>query len=166
MKDDSAVSKTQRKREMHALQSLGEELVQLTPEQVAALDLPDRLRDAVLEVRHITKWGARRRQIQYVGRLMRDVDAAQIRDRLGASRAASARQTARFHQAERWRARLLDDDSALADFLSSHPSADAKRLQSLLRDAHREAQAQQSKRSFRALFQAIQETMDAVQEKS
>src|SRR5438105_8186511 len=75
-------SKTRRKAEMHALQDLGEALVALSPARLARLSLPERLADAVVEARSITKWEARRRQMQFIGRLMRNVDAEPIRAHL------------------------------------------------------------------------------------
>src|SRR5229473_2676200 len=88
-------SKTRRKAAMHALQDLGEAMVLLTPERLAALALPERLADAILQARHITRWEARRRQMQFIGRLMRDVDPLPIQARLeqwaGATNAEKAR---------------------------------------------------------------------------
>ncbi|MGH8678729.1 MAG: ribosome biogenesis factor YjgA [Burkholderiales bacterium] len=165
MENETAISKTRRKREMHALQSLGEELVHLSPEQLAAIDLPEGLRDAVLEARRITQRGARRRQLQYLGRLMREVDAAHVRERLGALRSAPARQTARFHQCERWRARMLEAPEALAEFLALHPSADKDRLHTLVSHARREAQERSLQGSARALFQAILQAIGEPDEK-
>ena len=87
MSDETVPSKSQRKKEVHALQDLGVELVALSDERLAALELPERLRDAVLEARHITAREARRRQLQYIGKLMRQVDAEPIRAALAALRA-------------------------------------------------------------------------------
>ena len=85
--DDKRPSKSQRKKEVHALQDLGVELVALSDERLAALELPERLRDAVMEARRITAREARRRQLQYIGKLMRKVDAEPIRAALAALRA-------------------------------------------------------------------------------
>jgi len=84
---DESVSKTQRKKEVRALQELGESLVELDDDQLVAIDLPEILRDAVMEARRITRFGARRRQLQYIGKLMRHVDATPIRAALAALRA-------------------------------------------------------------------------------
>ena len=86
-REKSTLSKSQRKKEVHALQDLGVELVALSDERLAALELPERLRDAVLEARRITAREARRRQLQYIGKLMRQVDAEPIRAALAALRA-------------------------------------------------------------------------------
>ncbi|MGH8851286.1 MAG: ribosome biogenesis factor YjgA, partial [Casimicrobiaceae bacterium] len=96
-------SKTRRKAEMHDRQSLGEELVQLSAARLAALALPERLADAVEQTRAITKHEARRRQLQFIGRLMRDVDPAPIRARLALWGDAPAAEKARLAAVERWR---------------------------------------------------------------
>src|SRR5689334_8880809 len=95
--DTSEVSKTQRKRQMLELQDLGEALVRLTEAQLEELGLPERLLDAVLEARRISKFGALRRQLQYIGRLMRDVDAEAIAAKLEAWRGTSREATAYLH---------------------------------------------------------------------
>lgn len=160
MEDDVQVSKSQRKRESHSLQALGEALVELSPERLASLDLPQNLLDAVMEARRITKFGALRRQLQYVGRLMREVDAAPIRARLEAWKGASAGETARLHRIERWRARLLEDERALEALLTEHPGADSQRLRTLIRNSQREAGAGKPPKSFRELFQALREILE------
>ena len=153
-------SKSQRKRESHALQDLGTELTELTDEQLAAVELPESLRDAVLEARRLAgKHEARRRQMQYVGKLMRHIDPEPIRASIDAYKAVSREATARLHLLERWRTRLLEDDNALTVFMSEYPHADAARLRTLLRNAERERAAGQPPKSFRALFQLINETI-------
>ncbi|MGH8631123.1 MAG: ribosome biogenesis factor YjgA, partial [Burkholderiales bacterium] len=135
MEQHQEPSKTQRKREMHALQALGETLAALPLERLAQLDLPEVLRDALMHARQISKWGARRRQMQYIGKLMREVDATAIRNRLDAWQSAAAREASRLHQIERWRDRLLENESALGELLERHPRADVQRLRSLIRNA-------------------------------
>jgi ribosome-associated protein len=158
MENDLQPSKTQRKKEVHALQDLGEALVALDADKVAELDLPARLHDAVLEAKRISKFGALRRQMQYIGRLMREEgDAAAIRSRLEIWNGTSVEETARLHLLERWRTRLLADDAALADLLEAHPGADAQRLRALIRNARREAEAGKPPKSFREVFQALRE---------
>ena len=119
--DDEYVSKTQRKRDMHALQDLGEALVALPASRLAELDLPERLHDAVAEARRISKFGALRRQLQYIGRLMRDIDSSAIAARLDAWNGQSREATAHLHQLERWRERLLAEDAALTEFAAAVP---------------------------------------------
>jgi len=157
MEEELQISKTQRKREMQELQDLGEELVALTPDKLAGLDLPTRLLDAVLDARRISKFGALRRQMQYVGRLMRDADADTIRSQLDVWKGTSVAETARLHAVERWRTRLIGDDLALGELLGQFPRADAQRLRALIRNVKREAAAKKPPKSFRELFQELRE---------
>lgn len=162
MEDEVRTSKTQRKREMQALQDLGEELVALSSEKLAELDLPTLLLDAVLAARRISKFGALRRQMQYVGRLMREVDAAPIRARLDAWNGVSTAENARQHLIERWRTRLIEDELALADLVNEFPRADTQRLRTLIRNVKREAEAGKPPKSFRELFQELRGLISGV----
>lgn len=161
MEDEVRISKTQRKRESHSLQDIGEELVALSADRLAQMDLPPNLLEAVLDARRISKFGALRRQMQYLGRLMRDVDPAPIREKLDAWKGQSAEATARIHLIERWRDRLLKDDQAMADLAAGHPGADLQRLRTLVRNAQREAAAGKPPKSYREIFQALREIFDA-----
>lgn len=163
--EDLPPSKTRRKRDMQALQDMGEELVALSAGKLEELNLPDLLRDAVMEARRITRFGALRRQMQYIGRLMRDVDPEPIRARLDAWNGVSVEETARLHRIERWRSRLLEDDQALSELLEAHPRADAQRLRALIRNAKREAEAGKPPKSFRELFQELREILNLRDEK-
>jgi ribosome-associated protein len=160
MDEELQPSKTRRKRQMQQLQEMGEELAALSADQIAALMLPDNLRDALLEAKRITRWGAMRRQMQYVGRLMREVDTAPIREQLDAMKGLSTRHTARLHAAERWRERLLEDDAALAEFLSRHAETDPQRLRALIRNARRETKEGKPPKSYRELFRAVRDILD------
>ena len=159
MERDLPVSKTRRKQEMHALQTLGETLAGLPGEQLARLDLPEVLRDAIAHARGIAQRGARRRQLQYIGRLMRGVDADRIRDQLDAVQAGAAKDVAILHRAERWRERLLSEEDSLADFVNSFPSTDVQKLRTLLRNAKREFAQQRPPRYFRELLRNIRQTL-------
>jgi ribosome-associated protein len=152
---EERVSKTRLKREMHARQDVGEALVALPETRLAELDLPERLREAVLEARRISKFGALRRQLQYIGRLMRDVDSAAIEARLAAWRGESRQASAHLHLLERWRERLLADDQALGELLAAHPEADLQHLRTLVRNARREQALDRPPASSRELFQAL-----------
>jgi ribosome-associated protein len=150
-------SKTRRKKEMHALQDLGERLVRLSREQLDRLPLPDDLREAIHEARRINSHGARRRQLQYIGRLMRSVDAAPIRARLDEWSGASRAEAARLRLVGHWRERLLEDDSALGELAREYASADLQRIRALIRNARSEQAAGMPPRSSRALFKALRE---------
>jgi ribosome-associated protein len=150
-------SKTQRKKEMLALQDLGEELTGLNPEQLESLRLPEELLQAIQEAQRLTSFGARRRQLQYVGRLMREIDPTPIREKLAGWRGASRAHSAWLHKIELWRERLLSDELALEELKRTAPQADLQRLRTLIRNAHKEARENGPPRSFRALFRALRE---------
>jgi len=155
--DDHGTSKTQRKKEMHALQDLGAELVALSGDRLACLDLPEPLLAAVHEARRLRGHEARRRQLQYIGRLMRDVDPAPIHARVAAWQGASRAHSAWLHELERWRERLLGDADAMSELAALHPGADLQHLRTVVRNARLEAQAAKPPKHFRALFQALKE---------
>ncbi len=158
---DVEISKSQRKREMHELQALGERLTTLNDSQLVSLDLSDKLRDAVRASHAITQHGARRRHMQFIGRLMRLVDADPIREKLrewdGQSRGATVLQ----HQLERWRDRLMDDDGALSEYLAAHAKTtpagviDIQHLRTLIRNARDERTREKPLRFFRELFREL-----------
>ena len=148
-------SKTRRKHAMHALQDLGEELVSLDPARLRTLDLPEALHDAVTLARTITRHEARRRQMQYIGRLMRDVDPAPLELALRRWSEGPAEERARFAALERWRTRLLDEAGGLVDFVAAHPAADRAELASLVHAARAERTAGGPPHRQRALFRAI-----------
>lgn len=150
------LSKTRRKRDMLERQEIGEALVGLTEPQLQALKLPERLLDAVLAAKRIGKFGALRRQLQYIGRLMREeADSAAIAAQVEAWAGQSRQPSAHLHRLERWRERLLASDDALTELLAAHPGADAQRLRALVRNARRERTLGQAPASFRELFQAL-----------
>ena len=155
MEDDDFISKTRRKRQMHDLQAIGARLVALSAETLAHIDLPDNLREAVQDARRMTKHEARRRQLQYIGRLMRDIDAAPIAEQLEALAAPTKRQSALFHVAERWREEMIGDAGAIERFAKEFPVADAGRLHALAAAAIDERRRGQAPKSFRELFHAV-----------
>lgn len=155
MEEDDFISKTQRKRLMSELQDVGAALVKLSREQLMRLDLPERLREAVLECQGITKHEARRRQVQYIGRIMRDLDAAPIVQQLASLQAPSKKDTALFHLAEKWRDEMLADASAVERFAREFPASDAHRLGALAEAARAERAAGRTPKHFRQLFHAI-----------
>jgi len=157
VQDEEKPSKTQRKREMHELQTLGTRLVELNSEQLAAIGLPERLRDAIEFARRTTKHEARRRQMQYIGRLMRSVDPGPIREKLKIWDGVSAQHTAEQHKVERWRDRLIEDDSSVDELVRAHPAIDARHLRALARKARDERASGAAPRAYRELFRALRE---------
>lgn len=159
--DQRPPSKTQRKKTMHALQSLGEKLVDLSADQLDRMDLPEVLHDAIVAAGHIRSREGRRRQMQYIGRLMRDAETEQIAERLALLQGESDAAKAEFHAIERWRARLLADDTALTDWLAAHPGSDVQLLRQLIRNARRETTEGKPPRASRALFRLLREARQA-----
>lgn len=154
-------SKSQRKRESTALQDIGADLVKLPAERVRNLDLPESLRAAVLEAQRIRSHGALRRQMQFIGKLMRSIEAEPIIEQLAALRGDSERAKARFHALEHWRERLLADDVAVTEWQDAYPGSDVQQLRQLIRNARKEAAEQKPPRAYRALFRLLSETANA-----
>jgi ribosome-associated protein len=146
---------------MHDLQSLGETLVQLSAPRLSELGLPERLADAVEQARGIRKHEARRRQMQYIGRLMRDVDPEPIRARLAQWGAAPAAEKARLAAVERWRERLLVDAAALDQLCAAAPHADRARLSALVARAKGERAQAVPPHAYRELFRVLNTLLSA-----
>lgn len=157
--DPDAPSKSRQKAESHALQTLGQELCALPADRLAATEMPEILRDAILAWQRTRSHEGRRRQLQYVGKLMRSADPAPLREAVAAFALGGALDAWRLHEAERWRERLIADDAALTEWLAACPDCDAQRLRSLVRAARRDAASlspeQRQPRSARELFQFI-----------
>jgi ribosome-associated protein len=161
MEEQERPSKTQRKQAMQELQALGERLVGLNDERLAAVELPEPLRDAVLEARRIRSREGRRRQLQYIGKLMRSIDPAPIRARFAAWDGQSAAANAAHHRAERWRERLLDDEGSLTEFARECPGADLQQLRACLREARGDRVAGKASRHYRELFRLVKAALEA-----
>ncbi|WP_061162109.1 ribosome biogenesis factor YjgA [Caballeronia temeraria] len=151
-------SKSQLKREMHALQELGEALIALPKDALKRMPMPDDLGDAVREARRITDHEGKRRQLQYVGKLMRSLneeEIAALRTALDTYRGVNKGETARLHWIERTREQLLADDAALTEFIRTHPGVDPQEGRTLIRNARKEREQQKPPRYYRELFQWI-----------
>jgi ribosome-associated protein len=156
---DTRPSKTQLKQQSHELQTLGVALAELSADALAAIEMPEALRDAIELFRRTKTHEGRRRQMQYVGKLMRGADEDALREAVAAATLGTAQSALALHEAERWRAELIASDDAMTRWLSAHPSTDSQQLRSLVRAARRDAvslapEARQPK-SFRELFQFI-----------
>ncbi|HTY02338.1 MAG TPA: ribosome biogenesis factor YjgA [Rhodocyclaceae bacterium] len=154
---DERPSKSQAKRDMDALQALGARLVAISAERLAKIDMPDDLRDAVRDAQRFTKHEARRRQLQYIGRLMRGLDPAPIQAAIDEIDGVSAAANARQHALERLRERLLEDESALDEIARRTTGADFQRLRQLRRNALKERAEQKPPRAYRELFRVLRE---------
>ncbi len=165
-----ATSKTDLKRESEEVQKLGEQLLTLREDLFAKLPLEDKLVDALAEMKRITNFEGRRRQSQYVGKLMRALDDEQlqaIRDALEAQRQGSAQDAMALHEAETWRDDLIADDEALQRWLVRFPQTDTQQLRALVRQARKETPhdadavsrglAPRHGRAYREIFQLVKE---------
>jgi len=150
-------SKSEIKRRMEALQKTGEALIALSEAQLAAIPLPDALRVAVQEAQGLHSRHALKRQRQYIGKLMREIDATPIEQALHDLETMHDTQNARFHEIEYWRDRLLADHdaNALTELLAAHPGFDVQQLRQQLQQARRERQADAGKRAQRKLFAVL-----------
>lgn len=159
MEQDERPSKSQRKRDMEALQETGAQLVELNADQLAQIELPERLFDAVIAAQRISNFEGRRRQIQYIGKLMRDVDPVPIRAKLEQWHGTAREHTAQQHLVERWRERLLSDDDALTLFAAEHPHSDLQRLRTLIASVKRDQATQRPPKNYRELFRVLRLTL-------
>ncbi len=159
--DLDAPSKTQRKADMDALQDLGVTLTELPKSRLAVLDLPESLLDAINEYKRLTANGALRRQRQYIGSLMRQVDTAPIVEQLAIWDGKNQAENARFHQLENWRDRLIADAKALDAFIALYPTAEIQTLRNLIRNAQKELVASKPPKSSRELFKLLREISEA-----
>jgi ribosome-associated protein len=161
---DERPSKSERKREAHDQQALGEALAELKESTLAEIAMPEALRDALAEWRRTRSHEGKRRQMQYIGKLMRHADLEPLREAVAAARIGGARDTLALHEAEVWRARLVDNDEALTAWTAAHPQADLQQLRALIRNARRDAALppeQRHGRAWRELFQFIKPWMKA-----
>ncbi len=169
------VSRTDLKKESAELQKLGESLVTLRGDLLAGLALSEKLVDALAEAGRITNFEGKRRQMQFVGKLMRGLDEATleaIRDALAAQHGGSARETLALHEAERWREDLIARDEAVGEWLTRYPDTDGQQLRSLVRQARKDRPAPDADavsrglaprqgRAYREIFQLVREQLAA-----
>ena len=154
-------SKSQLKREAEAQQRLGEQLVALDAKQLRQFALPEQLLDAVLTAQKIKQHGGRKRQLQYIGKLMRQIDTAPIEASLQALQNHHRQDAAAFHHIEQWRERLLSDDQATTELMERHPGIDVQQLRQLIRNARREQQQGKTAKAYRELFRLLREALSA-----
>jgi len=153
-------SKTKLKAAMQELQDLGSELVALSIGHLGRIDLPENLHAAILDWHRFPKHEAQRRQLQYIGKLMRNIDPEPIRAGLALLRGESATEIAKMHRLERLRERLLADEQVLQEILEQWPHADPSYLRQLRRNALKEKEANKPPKNFRAIFQALKDLME------
>lgn len=146
---------------MDALQVLGVQLVDLPKDRLAKLNLPETLLDAVNEAKRLTANGAISRQRQYIGRLMRDIDTTPIVEQLQRWEGKHNAETTHFHQLERWRTRLIEEENALSEFMQQYPGVDSQQLRTLIRNSRREHLENKPPKSSRELFKLLREISEA-----
>lgn len=158
-------SKTQLKAEADEKQALGEALLTLRADLMARLDLPEKLLDAIAQAKKITNFEGKRRQMQFIGKLMRPLDTEPIRAAIDEQKNGSAQLTLALHLAEQWRDKLIASDDALGDWLAEHPDTDAQQLRALVRQARKDAkpekpgEAPRHGKSYREIFQLVREAL-------
>ena len=154
-------SKSELKRRMHDLQELGEAVASLPDDRLDALKLEDRLRDAITELGRTRSFEGRRRQLQYIGKLMKFEDADALREAVASYRIGTAKDTLALHEAEMWRDRLLAEDNTFDEWLRAHPSTDTQQMRSLVRSARKETAEPGARRgrAYRELFQMVKRHM-------
>lgn len=153
-------SKSELKRQMNALQELGEALVAEPRDRVKRVPMPEDVRDAILECQTITNHEGRRRQMQFVGKKMRTLDEAEvalIQKTIDGWKGASKADTAAMHALERRREKLLADDKALTTLLAENPELDAQHLRTLIRNARKEQAENKPPKAFREIFQILKQ---------
>jgi ribosome-associated protein len=157
---DDRPSKTRMKQASHELQALGEAVVALPDARLDGLGIAEILLDAIRQYKKTKSFEGRRRQMQYIGKLMRNHDVEPIRQAVTDMQLGRAKDSLALHQAERWRAELIADDDAATRWIAAHPGTDVQQLRSLIRAARKDAALAPEKRSgraFRELFQFIKE---------
>ena len=156
------ISKSQRKRDCNRLQNISDRLLKLKPEEIALIDLPAELKDALNEAQNIHSNSALKRQRQYLGKIMRSCDSEKIEQQLNAVIHRNDTNTAQFKKLEQWRDRLLDNDKqVLGEIIMQLPELDRHHVHNLVRQAAREAAAVKPPAAARKLFRYLRELSEA-----
>jgi ribosome-associated protein len=153
-------SKTQRKKESHELQQLGEDLVALPDDRLDGLPMNESLREALRVYKKTRTHEGRRRQMQYVGKLMRRNDPEPLREAVASLKLGTAKSSLALHELEHWRSQMLVSDEILSTWVLQHPDTDLQQLRSLVRAARKDAAnspEQRNGRAYRELFQFIKQ---------
>jgi ribosome-associated protein len=155
-------SKSLRKKQMLALQKIGEALVNLSAPELAKIPLEWPLSDAIDEARLLTSHEARRRQLQFIGKLMRNVDVQPIEEALNKIQLKGQYSKAKFHQVERWRDKLIaqQGDETAQEFLNKFPHANSQHLRQLIRNAQKDVKLQKNSGADTALFRYLREVIE------
>lgn len=159
--EPSEISKSQRKRELNELKTLGWKLLDFSDDALRQLLLPDKLLEAIRTAKRISAHGARKRQMQYIGKLMRDIDEAPVRAAIAAREHQQDTNTRAFHLLEELRDRLIaEGDSVIPEVLARFPHTDRQHLRKLVRLARKEVETRQPPRTSRQLFRYLRELQE------
>jgi ribosome-associated protein len=151
-------SRGQRKRDMLELQKLGEELLKLSNDQLNALELPETLLAALLEAKRLKSHEGKRRQLQYIGKIMREVDAEPIRKAMKQIKSRHVKETQQFHDVEEWRERMIvHGDDAVNAFIEHYPATDRQQLRQLVRNARHDRNNNKNTGAEKSLFQFLRD---------
>ncbi|WP_290872728.1 ribosome biogenesis factor YjgA [Aquabacterium sp.] len=163
--DNRPPSKSMLKRESHELQELGKQLLAMPDSRLDDIEMPERLREALADWKKTKSFEGKRRQLQFIGKVMRGVDAEPLREAVAEFQMGHARNALELHQAERWRVELLGDDKdVVTRWAAEFPGADLQQLRALIRNARKDAAAEPDKRNgraYREIFQYIKQVMMA-----
>lgn len=155
-------SKTQRKKQMLALQKIGAILVELPAAQLAKIPLESPLKEAIIEARTLKSHEGKRRQLQYIGKLMRNIDAQPILDALDKIQLKDNHSRSLFHQVERWRDKFIaEGDAILQEFMQKFPETDSQQLRQFIRNAQRDLKAGKNLGADTALFRYLKGIVDS-----
>ncbi len=166
LKGTDQASRTDLKRQSAELQELGEALLTLRADVLVRLPLPEKLQDAVVQAKRISNFEGKRRQMQFIGKLMRKLETAEVdavRQALDEQANGSAAENLALHQAELWRDRLIADDAAIGQWLTEHPGSDSQQLRALVRQARKDSvpepagAALRHGRAYRDIFQLVRD---------
>lgn len=180
LKGGDEPSRTDLKKESDELQKLGESLLDLRPDLMAKVDLPEKLVDAVADAKRISNFEGKRRQMQFIGKLMRKLDddvIESVKAALLEQTQGSAQETLQLHLAEQWRDRLISDDDACGEWLKNFPETDSQQLRALIRQARKDAPAisaasvsqglaPRQSRAYREIFQLVRAEMSTASQAS
>ena len=154
-------SKSQLKREDTALQDLAKELAGLSTAQLSGLSLPEDIFDAVRATASMPPKGARKRQLKFIGGLLRNLDVDPLREELAALKSQSVHTAREHHKIEQWRDRLLaEDNQALTNLLNEYPSADRQQIRQLIRNAKKETETGKPPKSSRLIYRYLKELFE------
>ena len=171
LKGTDDLSRTDLKRESNELQKLGEALLTLRADLLERLPLSDKFRDAIADAKRITNFEGKRRQMQFIGKLMRKLEPTEVdavRAALDEQANGSAAENLLLHQAEQWRDRLINDDDAAGQWIEQYPTTDTQQLRALIRQARKDAvpekpgAAVRHGRAYREIFQLVREALGAI----